>query len=300
MPSFQYHLFKPMMRLNRWMQGRFPADDVSAYAGFSRRSDRMAAMTMRLPSGVSLEQSTIGGVKGEWLIPQGAPESPLLVYVHGGGIVFGWNAAFRREVAYIAQFAGLRAFGVDYRLMPGNPCPAAHDDCFTVYKTLAEQGRQVVLIGESSGGVLSLAVLLRAKSAGLPQPPLCVLISPTVDYAFRNQRIWNSDDPFIHPNFVVQQHRHYTAGCDLSSPDLAPIDADLRSIAPLYVLTAEHDVLRCESERLAQAAQQHDVSMELVFAPHVWHGWTVLAPQLPEATHSLKLLGDTIRHRLGR
>jgi acetyl esterase/lipase len=124
-----------------------------------------------------------------------------------------------------------------------------------------------------------------------------VLISPTVDYGFKDARIWNSDDPFAHPRFIVELHEHYLAGNDTWLPDLSPVYANLSGLAPLHVLVAEHDVLRGEAERLADAARRHDLAMELTLWPHVWHGWHLFAPQLPEATQALKMLGGVIRQQ---
>jgi acetyl esterase/lipase len=75
--------------------------------------------------------------------------------------------------------------------------------------------------------------------------------------------------------------------------------ADLSGLAPLHALVAEHDVLRGEAERLAEAARRHDLAMELTLWPHVWHGWHLFAPQLPEATQALKVLGGVIRQQAG-
>ncbi len=287
------------MPLLKETQARFRVQDIDALVRFRERSERLADRLMPLPRKVTLENSNIGGVAGDWLVPQNAPDDPVILFLHGGGIFFGWSNPNRRILAYIATFSGLRAFGVDYRLPPDHCYPSAHDDCFTVYQTLVQQGKQIVLIGESSGGVLALAALLRAKAEGLAQPALCVLISPTVDYGFKDQRIWNSDDVFAHPKFIIELHEHYIAGNDSRLPDLGPVYADLSGLAPLHVLVAEHDVLRSEAERLADAAKQHDLTMELTLWPHVWHGWHLFAPLLPEATRALKMLGRVIRQKAG-
>ncbi len=287
----------PFMRRS---QARMRVEDADTLVRFRARSESLADKLMRLPRDITRETSNVGGVAGDWLIPRNAPENPILVFLHGGGIIFGWSNPNRRILAYIAKFSGLRAFGVDYRLAPEHIYPAAHDDCFTVYKTLVRQGKQVVLIGESSGGVLALATLLRAKAEGLSQPPLCVLISPLADYRFQDERLWNSDDVFVHPNFVLGMHRHYIAGNDTRTPDFSPIDANLRGLAPLCVLAAEHDILRGEVERLAEAAKRYDVKMEATFWPHVWHAWHVFVPQMPEAREALKWLGGVVRGHIGQ
>lgn len=300
MPSLQYHLFKPLMRIARWSQGNFPVQDAHAFVRFRQLADRMANAVMRPPRDVTLVSASVGGVPGDWLIPANAPENPVLVFFHGGGIAFGWNNPLRRELAYLAKFSGLRAFGVDYHLIPEYIYPVAHDECFTVYQTLLQQGKRIVLIGESSGGVLALAILLRAKSMGLSQPPLCVLISPLVDFGFKDARIWQVDDPFAHPKFTVEMHKHYVAGNDTTLPDLGPVCADLSGIAPLYVMAGEHEILRGEVDRLVKAARRYNVPMETVFWPNAWHSWHALAPQLPEATRALEALGATIRQRMSK
>ncbi len=295
MPSLQYYFFRTMMVFMRRQQSSFPVHDVNALVRFRKRSDRMADMTMRPPHGITVDKTSIGGVRGDWLIPENAPEKPVILFFHGGGIVFTWGSPHRRMLGYLAKFADLRAFGVDYRLVPDHCYPAAHDDCFAVYQALVQQGKSVVLVGESSGGVLALATLLRAKAAGLPQPLICVLISPAVDYGFKNDLIWQARDPFVDARFVVEMHKHYFAGHDVTSPDLSPINADLSGLAPLYILGAEQDILRSEIERLAEAARRANLKTDVMLWPRVWHGWHLLAPDLPEGTAALKFLGNTIR-----
>jgi monoterpene epsilon-lactone hydrolase len=296
--SLAFYVFRPLMRVVRRMQAHFPVQDADALVRFRQRADRLADLAMRPPRGVTVQREPVGGVAGDWLLPEGAPPDPVMLFLHGGGLIFTWGSPHRRLVSYLARFAGLRAFGVDYRLAPQHVYPAAHDDCFCVYQALAGQGRRVVLVGESSGGVLALATLLRARAAGLEQPLLCALISPTIDYGFRDTRIWASDDPFVAPEFAVGLHAHYVVGNDTTLPDLAPIGADLSGLPPLLVLVAEHDALRCETDRLAQAAERYGVELQLVVWPQMWHGWHVLAPVLPEGTQALRTLGETIRQRM--
>jgi acetyl esterase/lipase len=273
--------------------------DGDVLVRFRQRSERLANKLMPLPREIVLENSMIGGVTGDWLTPPGAPDDPVIVFLHGGGIIFGWSNPNRRILSYLAKFSGLRAFGVDYRLAPEHVYPAAHEDCFTVYKTLVRQGRRVVLVGESSGGVLALATLLRAKAEGLSQPLLCILISPLVDYEFQYVCNWVSD-VFAYPGYLVGLHQHYIAENDTRIPDLSPINADLRGLAPLYVLAGERDILRSEAERLVNAAKQNDLKMELTIWPNVWHSWHLFAPQLPEATQAYKMLGGVIRQHISR
>lgn len=284
------------MHVLRSYQRRFPVTDAEAFVRFRRSAERIAGMIMRPPSSVSVEGARVADIAGDWLVPEDAPADPVIVFFHGGGIIFGWGSPNRRALAYLAKFSGLRAFGVDYRLAPEHVYPAAHNDCFAVYERLTKSDKQVVLVGESSGGVLALATLLRARAAGLPPPVLCVLISPVVDYRFTDSRIWEYGDAFVDPMFMIELHQHYLGKIDTHQPDFGPIHADLSGLAPLFILAGERELLRGEAERLLEAATSSGIEVECVFWPDVWHGWHIL-PQLPEATKALKMLGGIIRQR---
>jgi acetyl esterase/lipase len=295
MPSWQLHFFASMMRLARLGQANFPVDDAKAFARFRTWADRAANLFLRPPRQVGVAADHIAGVRGEWLIPAEAPESPVLIFLHGGGILFGWNNPLRREAAYIAKFSGLRAFGVDYRLAPEFRYPVAHDECYAVYTRLLEQGKEIILVGESSGAVLALSILLRARSAGLSQPLLCALISPVVDYGFGNFDARKYQDAFAQPKFALELHKHYVDGNDTMLPDLSPIYADLSGVAPLYIMAGESEILRPEADRLIEAAQRYEVPIQVVLWPEVFHSWHALAPELPEAVRALENLGAAIR-----
>ena len=72
---------------------------------------------MPLPRRVRLENAKIGGVAGDWLIPQGAPDDPVILFLHGGGIFFGWSNPNRRILAYLAKYHSQRLLAaVQYNL----------------------------------------------------------------------------------------------------------------------------------------------------------------------------------------
>ena len=242
-----------------------------------------------------MKRATVGRVPGHWSIPSRSPEDPVLLFLHGGGILSPWVTPMARPLSYLARLSGLRAFAVDYRIAPTDVFPAAHEDCASVYREFVSQGSRIILVGESSGGVLALATLLRAKAEKLPQPSLCVLISPVVDFGYHDPAIWRYEAIFPHPAWGVDLHSHYVAGADTSRPELSPVDADLAGLPPIHAIAGEHDFARGEIERLANAARRHSLTMESVILPDLWHGWNLLVPWLPEATSAYQALAGIIR-----
>jgi acetyl esterase/lipase len=234
-------------------------------------------------------------VAGAWLTPVGVADSPVIVYLHGGAFVTPLGGPFRMVAAYLGLSAGLRVFVPDYRILPDHVYPAAHEDCYSVYRDLVEQQLDPVLVGDSTGGVLALATLLRARQAGTRQPAVCVLLSPTVDFGLRDPAIVRAKDAFVHPKFVIAGHAAYVNGNDASLPDIGPVYQDLRGLATIHVLVGEHELLRTEADRLKQAAQEQGVVIEVQAWPRMWQGWYVMADRLPEGRRALQAAGALIR-----
>ena len=82
---------------------------------------------------------------------------------------------------------GKRAvLSVDYRVAPENPYPAALEDACAAYEWLLEMGcasDKIIVVGDSAGGGLALALCLYLKDKKKPLPKKLVLMSPWTDLA---------------------------------------------------------------------------------------------------------------------
>lgn len=296
MHSLRFYLFRAIMPVLRRLQSYMLTPDLRRIVRVRATSQRLADRLIRLPQDVSITNGSLGEVPGDWFTPRGFADNAVMLYFHGGGVMFGWSNANRRILAHICRSAGMRAFGIDYRVAPEHSYPAAHEDCLKAYHALVSDGDPLVLIGESSGGVLALATMLRARDQGLPLPNACMLLSPTVDYAFEDLRDCDGEDVFVTSQFVIDIHKPYMADQDLRITDFSPVHADLNGLPPLFVMVGEHDILRPQAERLVGAAQDQGLSVELVIWPDVWHGWHVFCGEMPEAARSLQAFGRQVRH----
>src|SRR5512140_940460 len=113
--------------------------------------NKQGAKRARLPADVEREHVSVEGVPCDWIVPQGSREDQVVLYLHGGGFVFGQTPLHISMVAYLAKKIGIRSLMVDYRLGPRYPFPAALDDCATAYRWLLKQGfsaRNIVLAGD--------------------------------------------------------------------------------------------------------------------------------------------------------
>jgi acetyl esterase/lipase len=244
-----------------------------------RRGMDTNATTFPLEPSVKVEPVDANGVKAEWTTSPGADPKRVLLYVHGGGYVFGSILSHRHLVAEIGRQAGCRTLALDYRLAPEHPFPAPVEDTLAAYRFLLSSGiepRHITIAGDSAGGGLVAAALVAIRDAGLNQPACGWAISPWVDMEATHETYTTQAgvDPTVSRETISDIARTYLAGADPRSPLAAPIYADLRGIAPLLIQVGAAETLLGDSLLLAGKAGAVDVPVRLEIWPemiHVWH-----------------------------
>jgi acetyl esterase/lipase len=280
-----------------------------------RMLQRVTDPTGRVPvlRGTRVEPTRVGGVPAEWvraprataLTPAGATaagtppaEQPLLLYLHGGGYVFGSPRTHRNLVSRISHVTGLPALSVDYRLPPAAVLPAPVDDALAVYRHLLDAGHpaeRIVVAGDSAGGNLALALSLHAAEAGLPLPAALVLLSPWADLTMSlPSHVTNAGlDPFL-PETALRRCAHVAAGgVDPANWRISPLHAPdelFARLPPTLVQAGSTEVLLDDGVAVARRVAELGTRAELhVFdrQPHVAPLWA----GTPEARVAIGAIG---------
>lgn len=252
---------------------------------------------------VRCEAVVAGGVPGEWIVPPGAEESRVLLYLHGGGYVIGSVNTHRDMVSRIARAAQARALAIDYRLAPEHPFPAAVEDATAAYRWLLASGmpaERIVIAGDSAGGGLTLATLLALRDAGDLLPAAAVCISPWTDLAVTGESMDTKADvdPMIRKAEAIEGAKLYLAGADPKTPLASPLYADLSGLPHLLIQVGTHETLQDDSVRLAERARAAGVDVTLEQWEEMIHVWHFFAFILPEAQQAIDRIGQFVREHV--
>ncbi len=247
---------------------------------------------------LDLEQEELGSVPCERYARPGTSPDQHLLYLHGGGFTFGSIASHRELVAAIVSHGKLCAHSVEYRQPPEAPFPAAVDDVVAAYCGLLDSGigaERIAIAGDSAGGNLCLALMLRLKSAGLPQPASATLICPAPDLALGGAS-W-SREPYL--DYLTRPIArawldHYVDAEHHADPFASPIHGDLRGLPPILMYAGTVEGLFDEIECLADKLRQADVSLTYRVFPEMPHVWHLFAPMLPQADEALREIADFV------
>jgi epsilon-lactone hydrolase len=269
-----------------------------------RRYVTSGSWLLHPPRDFEVSSFRMGAIPAKWLVPPGADPGRTVLYLHGGGWVYGYGPFYDRFVAMIARETGARTLAIDYRLAPEFPFPAALEDCLAAYRCLLEGGtpaQQIVIMGDSAGGNLTLATMLAACQAGLPLPRLGVCLSPATDFSNHGPS-WKENaekDAILKHSFTSYASQAYLAGRDPCDPLLSPVYGDVHGFPPLLIQAGAEEILRSDAESFAEAATRQGVDVTLQIYPGMWHVWQMFAPFLPEANQAIKEIGRFVRERSG-
>ena len=206
-------------------------------------------------------------------IPE-ANRDRLLVHVHGGGYVFFPGESATREAILMAGYGKFKVISIDYRMPPDHPYPAAMDDAMAVWKEVVKTNdpKKMAIFGTSTGGGMTLAMVLRAKKEGLPLPAATAPGTPwsdmtkTGDTFFTNEMIDNilvSND-----GWLGDAAKLYADGTDLKDPQLSPVYGDYAGFPPTILTSGTRDLFLSNTVRVHRKLRQAGVVSDL----HVFEG----------------------------
>ncbi|HKS26618.1 MAG TPA: alpha/beta hydrolase [Pyrinomonadaceae bacterium] len=249
--------------------------------------------------GIRLRQVETQRVRGEWLEVDSAAEGVVL-YIHGGGYVSCSAATHRPITAALARLSRQRVFSMNYRLAPEHRYPAALDDALAAYRWLLDEGvpaRLISLAGDSAGGGLVLATLVRARDEGLPLPACAVCFSPWTDLAGTGESARLNDGLCVmfRPSNVTEFAGAYLGEASPLAAYASPVFADLVGLPPVLLQVGSTELLLDDSRRVHDKIQEAGGESRLEVYEDVFHCWQMMDGILPEARTALRQAAEFIR-----
>ncbi|MXY52467.1 MAG: alpha/beta hydrolase [Gammaproteobacteria bacterium] len=271
-----------------------PTDGGGDIHAMRRNMEDMATLTP-VPDDISERNMDAGGVPARHVSAADVRDDRGVLYFHGGGYVMGSLNTHTELMGRISGACRAPVLGIDYRLAPEHPYPAAVEDAVASYDRLRDRGiapGQIVIAGDSAGGGLTLACLLALKEQGKPQPAGAVLLSPWTDLTASGASVRTraDADPMIDGGVLVPMAGLYCGDTPSTTPGVSPLFGDLAGLPPLLIQVGDFEVLLDDSTRLAERAREAGVDVKLEVFDGAFHVFQH-NPNLPESAQALAAIG---------
>jgi acetyl esterase/lipase len=257
---------------------------------------------------VELPHATAQLVRAPGVLPADGKRR-IVLYLHGGAFLTCGVHSHSRVVNAISRFGDAPVLVVNYRLIPKHSVGMALDDCHDAYRWLRLRGyepEQIVLAGDSAGGYLALALAQRLQEDG-EEPAAMVAISPLMQLAKEPKQ--------SHPNIKTDAMfpaKAFDALVALVASAAAkhivdgkpeelyePLDHIELGLPRTLIHVSGSEVLLHDAQLAAAKLAAAGVPAEVRIWPGQIHDFQLAAPIVPEATRSLRQIGEYIREATG-
>jgi acetyl esterase/lipase len=229
----------------------------------------------------------------------------IVLYMHGGAFLTCGAYSHGRLTTMISKYANAPVLVLNYRMIPKHSVGEAIDDCYDGYRWLREHGYepdQIVLAGDSAGGYLALALAVRllAQREG---PAAVVAMSPLMQLQMSHRK--------EHPNVrtdAMFPPKAFDALVKLVTKAAArrvvngepeevfePLDHVRPGLPRTLIHVSGSEVLLHDARLAARQLAAAGVAVEVRIWPGQMHDFELCAPLVPEATRSLRQIGEYIR-----
>jgi acetyl esterase/lipase len=243
-------------------------------------------------TGLTVQELVVPGPKGAPSVslrvfqPTGLKATaPALLWIHGGGLIFGAPEQDDRTSIAFARELGITVAAVRYRRASDSPAPAAVEDAYAALRGLVARASElhididrIAIGGASAGGGIAAALALLAHDRAEIRPVFQLLVYPMLDdrtttrtdLDTRNMRLWT-------PKSNQYGWSSYL-GDAVAGPDVSPYAAaarreDLTGLPPAWIGVGTLDLFHDEDVEYARRLSDSGVPCELHIVPGAFHGF---------------------------
>lgn len=198
---------------------------------------------------------------------EGIKTEQKILYFHGGSYVAEASKEHWKFIEKLVLDTKATIIMPDYPLTP----KYHYQDVFAMveplYKEIIEKVKpeQLIVMGDSAGGGLGLALLEKVSQEGISMPEKTILISPWLDVRLKNPKIAQvqEQDKELNKETLRLAGIAYSGEEGKDSYLVNPIEGDLSKLKNITIFTGTYDILNPDVYVLKEKAEQVKVKIEV-------------------------------------
>ncbi|MEC7262169.1 MAG: alpha/beta hydrolase [Bacteroidota bacterium] len=201
----------------------------------------------------------------------------LIIYVPGGAFVSGPAMHHWNLLAELSESTDFSIWMIDYPKAPEHGILEISSNMDSIYDLATQRFpyNQIILMGDSAGGTLLIALVQRLRQRKKALPNAMFLMSPVLDASFSNPKIsaLESKDIMLSKVGVQEAKKMCSQGVPLTNTCISPLYGSFQAFPEVHLFIAENDISRPDQELFAIKLCQANVPHHVYFGkgmPHIW------------------------------
>lgn len=284
---------------------KFVAGLIGMQKTLERRMDgrRIPQQAASIPRSLSKKYNvSIQEVAGRkvWTIkPKNYTGNKTVIYLHGGAYILNISSIHWQFIGALLEQSPAIFVVPDYPLAPQHTCTEVFAFMHTLYQQLlpgSDNGKQLLLMGDSAGGGLALAFAQYLGEHGLPQATQLILLSPWLDAGMTNPdlKLVEKSDKILGIKGLRLCGKAYAGTLPLDDYKLSPLFGELGGLGKISIFIGTHDLFIADCRKLKTLLGEQEIAYHYYEYPKLFHAFMV-GVYLKEAQHAIRQIGELIR-----
>ncbi|MDN3668476.1 alpha/beta hydrolase [Echinicola jeungdonensis] len=219
-----------------------------------------------------------------------------ILYLHGGAYVQGFARPHWNFLSLLVNNTHCTITAPDYPLAPAHTYRHTFAMVKDLYNELIKKvdPAKFILMGDSAGGGLALALAQLMKNEQMPQPSQIILLSPWLDLSLTNPEIKDIDpsDLFLGVEGLQLAGKAYAGNTSPGNYLLSPINGSLEGLGKISIFMGSREILVADARKLKSMAHAKGIALNYHEFEGMFHTWMLL--NLPESKKAKKLIIELI------
>lgn len=258
-----------------------------------------AVPSQKMHKSFRITMETMNGQSVYTISPKARPGAKHIYYLHGGAYINGFTPGHWRFMGRLIDTLGYPITVPDYPLPPKHHVHDVFAMVVPLYLGLAGSigPDKMVIMGDSAGGGMTLALAQKLRDQGEPQPSDLVLLSPWLDLTMPYDEIRDFDgvDPFLGVQGLVDAGKLYANDVDRTDPLVSPIYGSLKNLGRITMFSGTRDILCAQARRLKAKADADGVKINYYEYQEMVHIWMQMP--VPEAREVVMQIAEILNTR---
>lgn len=299
----------PKLSFYKYPRSFSESTDPYAYVPLYRAGSRIVSILFPSPrsckvSPIDSEFGRIYEISADGYLPREATRG--ILYVHGGGFVFGDLGLYQRFVCSIAKEMRQRVFFPIYPLAPEVQIPAQRkmlvNSLIFLWENKFVDPRQTILMGDSAGAGLSILILQHLINSQSKILPISLgLISPFIDVSltneFLNASLFSRDLMFSEGAMrVFGQLASGRNTSRLLTPDFNPALGSFVNFPPIISVIGTEELFFADAMLIEKKAKLAQVHVNTIIGNGMPHDYLLMEHFMPESRRDFLLFIESLQN----